>query len=355
MPSGIVPHGQQRANANNRHSDANQDDDNYERIIARLTNAPVIYLPARAHIDRRMTPALMRVFTSMCWHLNEDWVCWPGQDLLASELGITKQAVSKSIAQLIQLGYVEIVRRGFRGVGQTNVYRVIIQQNPENLAEKYGGNSPQSAGKTKNAEKSAAAPAQKNPHSQPHVDSIVNLTLTHSQPHVVQKYNQEDNQGRSSSEESNLSTSLAPLARTRERFDATAIRHDPLFIAVCAHLPEPVLPAEWRQWAAMLNQLHRGGVTAADIPTAVQGWRLRWDISKLTLPALVHHWAEIREGKTGEQVHQAIRNREHAAAERAAQQQRHEQRGEFQRLYNECLGLPADTPLPGGIHDESGA
>ena len=149
----------------------NDNDDNYERIVARLTNAPLIYLPARAHLDHRMTPGLMRVYTSMLWHLNEDWVCWPGQDLIASELGITRQAVSKSIERLIHLGYVEIVRRGYRGTGQTNVYRVIVQQNAENLAEKYGGNSQKSDQKSEHAEKSSDASAGKNLHTQPQVDS----------------------------------------------------------------------------------------------------------------------------------------------------------------------------------------
>lgn len=200
MPSGTIPHGHERPDANKRHADHatnlrnDEADETYERIIARLASAPTINIPARAHLDPHMTPALMRVFTSMCWHMNGDWECWPGQDLLAAELNITRQAVSKSIQQLVTLGYVEIVRRGYRGSGQTNVYRVIVQRNAGNSAE----NARENTRKSKNTERAYAPPERHTQpevdydHTQPDVASIRNLTLRHTQPDVAQKYTSKD-------------------------------------------------------------------------------------------------------------------------------------------------------------------
>ena len=330
----------------------NDNDDNYERIIARLTNAPTIHIPARAHIDPRMTSALMRVFMSMCWHLNEDWVCWPGQDLLASELHITQQAVSKSIRQLIALGYVEIVRHGFRGVGQTNVYRVIFQPNAENLAEKYSGNPH----KSENAEKSSDAPSRINPHIQPQVVSIHNPTLSHTQPEVVQKYNHEEYQGRSSSEDSLLPTSLAqradsapptvtapPERRTRERLNVSALKRDPLIVTLIACFGvEPATTHEWDSWRIAVNDLHAAGATSSDIPRAIKGYQALHPTGRITPMALARNWSQIREGKSHDlaQLEIAQRARSAAVSERrqrdaADAERKAQERAEVERLLSE--------------------
>ena len=331
----------------------NDTSDNYERVIALMTSRPDIHIPARAHIDPRMTGALMRVYTSMCWHKNIDHVCWPSQTFLAAELGITQQAVSKSIRQLIAFGYVEILRRGFHGTGQTHVYRVITEFQSENLTEKYGRIFRHS----ENTGASAQGARPETSHLQPEVVSIYNPTLSHLQPEVVQKNTKEEYQRTSSSEDSYLPTTLAPSAdnraqvavtapperRTRERLDESALRRDELFVALAACLGcEPMTPREWWQWRTALNNLHAAHATAADIPRAIRGYQAAFPRAKVTPLGLVNNWSLIWKGKTHDLAQLEVaqratrvatderREREHDGAEQREAQQR-----EVERLLRE--------------------
>lgn len=274
----------------------------------------------------------------MCGYANrKDHICWPKQETLAKILHTSVKVISNITIQLQKLGYVEVAKSGYPA---RNVYRIIWDEPKKKPLADY---LPASESTAQWSQTSESIPQwTKSPSA--------NGVRVHS---PVDSYNRplEQTMRTSSSRDDLSSTSLAPLARTRGRFDQAALRRDPLFIAVCAYLPEPVLDAEWRQWTAMLNQLHRGGVRAADIATAVKGWQLRWDITKLTLPALVHNWAAIREGKSSEQVATSIRNRNAAQTERAAHDRRREQRGEYLQLVRDTLGLGPDDPLPPEFDD----
>jgi hypothetical protein len=45
--------------------------------------------------------------------------CFPGQDTLAQDLGVSKRSIVSFLKELEQVGYVEKIRRG---LGKTNVY-----------------------------------------------------------------------------------------------------------------------------------------------------------------------------------------------------------------------------------------
>lgn len=125
-----------------------------------------------------------------------------------------------------------------------------------------------------------------------------------------------------------------PERRTRERFDPSALKRDPLYIAVTQFLPEPASPGEWRQWGVMISRLHSAGASAADIPTAVRGYGLLYPKAPLTLPGIERQWSLIREGKTREQLQLAVTRRNKALREAASQPDRERQR-ELARIERE--------------------
>jgi biotin operon repressor len=85
----------------------------------------VCVLPIRAVFDQRMTHGALQALAALCAYCNRAGITWVSQTRLASELGISQQAVAKQFKQLKELGYLEIVRRGFKGE-RTDTLRVIF-------------------------------------------------------------------------------------------------------------------------------------------------------------------------------------------------------------------------------------
>jgi biotin operon repressor len=61
------------------------------------------------------------MFLSYAWHNDS---CFPGQDRLAQDMGLTRVRVTQLIAELEQVGLVSIQRRG---QGRTNLYTIHFQ------------------------------------------------------------------------------------------------------------------------------------------------------------------------------------------------------------------------------------
>ena len=73
---------------------------------------------AHLSIGAKLTYAM---FLSYAWHNNR---CFPGQERLAADMGMSVPSVSNFIAELGQRGFVTIRRRG---QGKTNLYTVHFQ------------------------------------------------------------------------------------------------------------------------------------------------------------------------------------------------------------------------------------
>jgi hypothetical protein len=65
------------------------------------------------------------VFLSYAWH-NES--CFPGQDRMASDMGLTRVRVTQLIGELETSGLITIQRRG---QGKTNLYTIHFQVKPK--------------------------------------------------------------------------------------------------------------------------------------------------------------------------------------------------------------------------------
>ena len=82
-------------------------------------------LPFRAVADKQLTDGGLRVLAAICSYCNRAGMTWVSQAKVASDLGISRQAITNQMAQLRRLGYVEIVKKGFRGE-RSNTIRVIF-------------------------------------------------------------------------------------------------------------------------------------------------------------------------------------------------------------------------------------
>ncbi len=67
------------------------------------------------------------MFLHYAWHNDS---CFPGQDRLATDMGITQGRVSQFIKELQQASLIEITRRG---QGKTNLYKIkfVVQKKPK--------------------------------------------------------------------------------------------------------------------------------------------------------------------------------------------------------------------------------
>lgn len=82
-------------------------------------------LPFRAVADKQLTDGGLRVLAAICSYCNRAGITWVSQAKVASDLGISRQGITNQMAQLRRLGYVEIVKKGFRGE-RSNTIRVIF-------------------------------------------------------------------------------------------------------------------------------------------------------------------------------------------------------------------------------------
>ena len=85
----------------------------------------VAVLPIRAVFDQKLTHGGLQVLAAICAFSNRAGITWVSQTRLAKDLGITQQAVAKQFKQLRELGYLETVRKGFKGE-RTDTIRVIF-------------------------------------------------------------------------------------------------------------------------------------------------------------------------------------------------------------------------------------
>ena len=85
----------------------------------------VAVVPIRAVFDKQLTHGGLQALAALCSYCNKAGVTWVSQLRLASELGISQQALAKQYRQLRELGYLEVMRRGYKGQ-RTDTLRVIF-------------------------------------------------------------------------------------------------------------------------------------------------------------------------------------------------------------------------------------
>jgi len=107
-----------------------------ERNIELATNDPVVrggftQVPnfILKHADLSLgAKVTYSMFLQYAWHNDS---CFPGQERLADDMGMSQSRVSEFIKELQGAGLIEITRRG---QGKTNIYKIkfVVQRPPKN-------------------------------------------------------------------------------------------------------------------------------------------------------------------------------------------------------------------------------
>ena len=81
-------------------------------------------MPIKALTDPALTDGSIRTLGVLCSYCNRAGITWVSQARLAKDLSISRQAITNQIMRLRAAGYVEILKKGFRGE-RCNTLRVI--------------------------------------------------------------------------------------------------------------------------------------------------------------------------------------------------------------------------------------
>jgi DNA-binding transcriptional regulator YhcF (GntR family) len=82
-------------------------------------------MPFKAVFDKRMTHGALQALAALCTYCNRAGITWVSQKRIASDLQISQQAVAKQFKQLRECGYLETIRKGFKGA-RSDTQRVIF-------------------------------------------------------------------------------------------------------------------------------------------------------------------------------------------------------------------------------------
>ena len=85
----------------------------------------IVVLPFKAVFDKELGAAGVAVLAGLCAFCNRAGVTWVSQRRLAGDLSISQQAVSRQVAKLKKLGYIEVLKKGYSGARHETV-RVIF-------------------------------------------------------------------------------------------------------------------------------------------------------------------------------------------------------------------------------------
>lgn len=273
------------------------------------TAGPFGMVPTRAVWDRRLSSGLLRMLAGLTVHANHNRVVIAGQAMLAEELGVSQQAVSKAITRLCDLGYVESVRRGFPA---RNYYRILFDQ-PPIIAPRPRSNRAGTPVTT-----SEVVTARSNMPSTPVTTSeVVPVTTTEV---VTAPYR----------EQNDLTDTLAPAAReggSKEPQDAAGsppltpadagygwLARDPLYVRAVSLMPAPITAREIGRWGRAIAELRDCGVTPDALTRAARAFQAQWPRARLTITGLSANFSLL--GGTPHGIHE--RSPEEIAARAAA-------------------------------------
>src|SRR4051794_1674483 len=95
--------------------------------------------PARAVEDHRLGDAAYRVLACLGTYADKDGWCWPSTGAIARRLGVSRQAVQRSLKQISELGYMEATAlRRTDGGHDRNRYRLLFDRALFEVSNKAG-------------------------------------------------------------------------------------------------------------------------------------------------------------------------------------------------------------------------
>jgi hypothetical protein len=88
----------------------------------------VSIMPSQAIMDRRVTHMQFRVLATYAMHANRAGITWVGQLKVSEESGIDQAQVSKAFSKLVEYGFIEILRKGYRDKFNSLI-RIVFDKN----------------------------------------------------------------------------------------------------------------------------------------------------------------------------------------------------------------------------------
>ena len=92
-----------------------------------MTSRQFVISPIRALTDKRLTPYAHQILCLVCSYCNKQGITWVSQKSLSEDMGVSRQAITKQITNLRNLGYIEIIKKGFRST-HSNTLKVIFDE-----------------------------------------------------------------------------------------------------------------------------------------------------------------------------------------------------------------------------------
>lgn len=96
------------------------------------SNRQFVISPIRALTDKRLTPYAHQILCLVCSYCNKEGITWISQKSLSEDMGVSRQAITKQITNLRNLGYIVIIKKGFRST-HSNTLKVIFDETQPNV------------------------------------------------------------------------------------------------------------------------------------------------------------------------------------------------------------------------------
>lgn len=92
-----------------------------------MTSRQFFIAPIRALNDMRLSDNSFRILCLVCSYCNKQGITWVSQKSLSEDMGVSRQAITRQITNLRNLGYIEIIKKGFRST-HSNTLKVIFDE-----------------------------------------------------------------------------------------------------------------------------------------------------------------------------------------------------------------------------------
>ena len=92
-----------------------------------MTSRQFVISPIRALTDKRLTPYAHQILCLVCSYCNKEGITWVSQKSLSEVMEVSRPAITKQITNLRNLGYIEIIKKGYRN-NHSNTLKVIFDE-----------------------------------------------------------------------------------------------------------------------------------------------------------------------------------------------------------------------------------
>jgi biotin operon repressor/predicted DNA binding CopG/RHH family protein len=75
----------------------------------------------------RLSDNSFRILNLVCSYCNKEGITWVSHKSLSEDMGVSRQAITKQITNLRNLGYIQIIKKGFRST-HSNTLKVIFDE-----------------------------------------------------------------------------------------------------------------------------------------------------------------------------------------------------------------------------------